>query len=149
MRFLDTNVILRFLTRDDEDKSQACLALFQRVGRGEEEVTLGEAILTEVCYVLSSSRHTYRLDREEIRARLLPLLGLRGLRLRDKRMYLRALDLYVQYPRLDIEDAVSLARMQTSGLNEIYSYDTDFDGIPTISRLEPPARHRLEPPARQ
>lgn len=137
MTFLDTNIILRFLTRDDEEKAQACRALFQRVERGEEEVTLGEAILTEVCYILSSSRHTYRLKREDIRARLLPLLGLRGLRLRDKRLHLRALDLYVQYPRLDIEDAVSVARMEALGLKEIYSYDTDFDNIPTIVRLEP------------
>ena len=138
MKFLDTNIILRFLTRDDEEKAQACLALFQRLERGEEEVTLGEAILTELCYVLSSSRHTYRLTREDIRARLLPLLGLRGLRLRNKRVYLRALDLYVQYPRLDIEDALSVARMEALGINEIYSYDTDFDGIPTVARLEPP-----------
>ncbi|MBI2941107.1 MAG: type II toxin-antitoxin system VapC family toxin [Chloroflexi bacterium] len=137
MRFLDTNIILRFLTRDDEAKAQACLALFERVERGQEEITLSEAILTEVCYVLSSSRHTYQLKREEIRARLLPLLNLRGLHLRDKRLYLRALDLYVQYPRLDIEDAVSVARMEAAQITEIYSYDTDFDGIPTLKRLEP------------
>ena len=31
MRFLDANVILRYLTRDDEAKAQACYELFQRV----------------------------------------------------------------------------------------------------------------------
>lgn len=98
---------------------------------------LSEAILTEVCYILSSSRHAYGLNREDIRARLLPLLNLRGLRLRDKRLYVRALDLCVQYPRLDIEDAISVARMDAAAIKEIYSYDTDFDGIPTISRVEP------------
>ncbi len=137
MKFLDTNIILRFLTRDDEQKAMACLALFQRVERGEEEVTLSEAILTEVCHILSSSRHNYRLNREEIRARLLPLLSLRGLRLRDKRLYLRALELYVQYPALDIEDAISASRMQALGIKEIYSYDTDLDDIPNLTRLEP------------
>lgn len=137
MKFLDTNIILRFLTRDDERKAQACLLLFQRVERGEEKVTLGEAILTEVCYILASTRHTYQLGREEIRARLLPLLSLRGLRLRNKRLYLRALDLYVQYPRLDIEDAISVTRMEALGVQEIYSYDTDFDDIPNLIRLEP------------
>lgn len=137
MKFLDANVILRFLTRDDERKAQACLALFQRVARGEEEVTFSEAIFTELCYVLSSSRHAYGLNREEIRARLLPLLNLRGLRLRNRRLYLRALEIYVQYPRLDIEDALSIARMEAAGIAEIYSYDSDFDGIPTITREEP------------
>jgi predicted nucleic acid-binding protein len=138
MRYLDTNIMLRFLTRDDEEKAQACFALFRRVEGGEEEVTLGEAILTEVCYVLTSSRHSYQLSREDIRARLLVLLNLRGLRLRNKRVYLRALDLYVQYPRLDIGDAVSVARMEALGVKEIYSYDTDFDAITTIIRVEPP-----------
>ena len=33
MRFLDANVILRYLTRDDEAKAEACYELFQRVQR--------------------------------------------------------------------------------------------------------------------
>jgi predicted nucleic acid-binding protein len=77
------------------------------------------------------------LNREDIRARLLPLFGLRGLRLPNKRLYLRALDLYVQYPALDIEDAISVARMEALDLTEIYCYDTDFDDIPNLTRLEP------------
>lgn len=31
MRFLDANVILRYLTRDDAIKAQACFAMLQRV----------------------------------------------------------------------------------------------------------------------
>ena len=50
MRFLDANVILRYLTRDDETKARACFALFQRLKRGEERVFTCEAILTEVVY---------------------------------------------------------------------------------------------------
>ena len=32
-RFLDTNILLRYLTRDDEEKDRACLALLLRVER--------------------------------------------------------------------------------------------------------------------
>ena len=56
MRFLDTNVILRYLTRDDEEKAQACFRLFQRVNQGEEELFTCESIVAEVVYVLSSTR---------------------------------------------------------------------------------------------
>ena len=37
-RFLDTNVILRYLTRDDEVKAQAALRLLLRAERGEERL---------------------------------------------------------------------------------------------------------------
>ena len=68
MRFLDTNVILRYLTSDDEAKAEACYRLFQRVKDAEEEVVTCEAIVTEVVYVLSSPRAPYRLSHEEVRS---------------------------------------------------------------------------------
>ena len=137
MRFLDTNFILRYLTRDDEAKAQACYALFQRVKRGEEGIFTCEAIITEVVYVLSSPRAPYQLGHEEIRARLLPILTLRGLRLPQKRVYFRALDLYSASAFLDFEDALAVAHMEQRGVNEILSYDRDFDRISGVARVEP------------
>ena len=137
MRFLDTNVILRYLTRDDEAKAEACYQLFQHVRRGEEELVTCEAIVTEVVYVLSSPRAPYRLSHEEIRARLVPILTLRGLRLPQKRGYLSALDLYASSPFLDFEDALAVAHMERLGVTEIVSYDRDFDRLPTLQRVEP------------
>lgn len=137
MRFLDTNVILRYLTRDDEAKAEACYQLFQRVKRGEEELFTCEAIVTEVVYVLSSRRAPYRLSHEEIRARLVPILTLRGLRLPRKRIYIRALDLYASSPFLDFEDALAASHMEQRGVTEIVSYDKDFDLVAGVRRVEP------------
>ncbi|MBI4235819.1 MAG: type II toxin-antitoxin system VapC family toxin [Chloroflexi bacterium] len=137
MRFLDANVFLRYLTRDDETRAQACYELFQRVKRGEDAVLTCEAIVTEVVYVLSSPRAPYRLSNEEIRARLLPILGLRGLRLPQKRVYLHALDLFASSPFLDFKDALAAAHMARRGIQEILSYDRDFDRLPGLTRVEP------------
>ena len=137
MRFLDTNIILRYLTRDDEAKAEGCYQLFQRVKLGEEELFTCEAIVTEVAYVLSSPRAPYRLSHEEVRARLLPILTLRGLRLAQKRLYLRALDLYASSSFLDFEDALAVAHMEHQGVSEIVSYDKDFDRITGLRRVEP------------
>ena len=137
MRFLDTNVILRYLTRDDERKAEACYRLFQRLSRGEEELFTCEAIVTEVVYVLSSRRAPYRLSHEEIRARLVPILTLRGLRLPQKRVYIRALDIYASSPFLDFEDALAAAHMERQGVTEIVSYDRDFDMVAGVRRTEP------------
>lgn len=86
-------------------------------------------------YVLSS-KQVYALTREEIRARLYPLLSLPGLRLTHRKAYLRALDLYVSYP-LDFEDAILAAQMERQKVREVYSYDREFDRVPSIERLEP------------
>ena len=137
MRFLDTNVILRYLTRDDESKAEACYRLFQRVKQGEEELFTCEAIVAEVTYVLSSPRAPYQLSHGEVRDRLLPVLTLRGLKLPQKRACLRALDLYASSPFLDFEDALAVAHMEQRGVAEIVSYDKDFDRLTGIQRTEP------------
>ena len=137
MRFLDTNIILRYLTRDDEVKAADCYQLFQRVQRREEELFTCEAIVSEVAYVLSSPRASYRLTHEEIRARLMPILTLRGLRFPQKQVCLHALDIYADAPFLDFEDALAVAHTEYVGATEIVSYDRDFDRIAGIHRIEP------------
>lgn len=136
MRFLDTNILLRYLTRDHPAKAEACYQLLQRVKAGEEVVTTCEAILTEIVYVLSSKK-TYHLSREDIRARLSPILNLRGLRLKHRGMYLKALNLYTAHPTLDFEDAVAVSHMERQSITDILSYDTDFDHVTGITRHEP------------
>ncbi len=93
-------------------------------------------ILHEALYVLSSRAH-YHLSHGEAAARLRPLLTLRGFRLPQKRLYLRALDLYTSYPHLDFGDALAATHMEGQDIEEIYSYDTDFDRVSGVRRLEP------------
>ena len=135
MRFVDTNVFLRHLTGDDPKKARACFELFQRAQRKEVTLTTSEAVIAEIVYVLSS-KQVYALTREEIRARLYPLLSLPGLKLTHRKAYLRALDLYVSYP-LDFEVAILAAQMERQKVREVYSYDREFDRVPSIEWLEP------------
>lgn len=136
MRFLDTNLFLRYLVRHDPVKARATRALFQRIRRGGETVATSEAIVAEVVYVLSSPRW-YRFTHADVSARLRPLVALRGVRLSHKRTVLRALDLYAAHTFLDFEDALSVSHMERLGITEVLSYDTDFDRISGIQRVEP------------
>jgi uncharacterized protein len=136
MRWLDTNILIRYLTGDDAAKAAASLALIQRVELGNEEIQTCEAIICETVYILSS-RALYRLSHTEIRDRLAPVINLRGLKLPNKRLYLRGLDIFAERRSLDFEDALSVAYMENEGITELYSYDTDFDRIPGINRVEP------------
>ncbi len=145
MKFLDTNIILRYLTRDDPEKAEACYQLFQRVNGGEETLITCEAIVAEVVYVLRSPRAGYGLNRDEIRARLIPILMLRGLRLPQRQLYVNALNIYASSTSFDFEDAIAVAHMQRHDIDEIISYDKDFDSFPGIERLEPALADCLNP----
>jgi predicted nucleic acid-binding protein len=141
MTFIDANIILRYLTRPTTPQDQAmfetCSDLFDRVQGGEETITTCEAILSEVVYVLGSSR-LYNLPPADISARLKPIIGLSGFRIDNKRRYLRALDFFVTHaPRLDFEDALAVTYVEGNDPPALYSFDRDFDRVPQIDRREP------------
>ena len=140
MKFLDTNIFLRFLAQPqtplDQQKQAACLTLFQRVRGGQETVTTTEVVIAEVLYNLCSPRQ-YKLSHADAAARLRPLLNLGSLKIPNKNVYLRALDLFAEKSFLDFEDTVIAAHMERQGITELYSYDTDFDQVAGITRQEP------------
>ncbi len=140
MEYLDTNIILRYLLKDDPDKAARAYALLQEVEQGNRTVATTEAVIAEVIYVLSSKR-TYNLPRDLVVKRLMPIIMLKGLKIGckavDKRMYADALTLYKTSPTLDFADAIILARMKHEGVTTIISFDTDFDDFPNVTCVEP------------
>ncbi len=139
MKFLDTNVFLRFLvepaTDEDRRKHAACMALFNDVADGAVQITTSEAILHELLYVLCSPRQ-YGLSHEDAVARLRPILTLRGFHLSQKRTLLRAVELFEAHAFLDFADAIAVTRSQEAG-DELLSYDRDFDKVAGAERREP------------
>lgn len=136
MRLLDANIFLRHLTGDDSKKARACRDLFVRIRDGEEEATATEAVIAEVVFVLRSRKH-YDVPAETVRDLLAPILSLSGLSLAHKTVHLRALDLMALHDALDYEDALSVMHAKRQGIAEIYSYDSDFDPIEGLRRVEP------------
>ena len=134
-RFLDTNILVRYMARDDERKAQASLALLQRVERGEEVVVTSDLVIAEAVFVLQSSCR-YNVPKRRIRELLEPIIALRGLRLPRKALYSRAFDLYCEQ-NMGFADAFNVAYMESRGLTEVYSYDSDFDRVEGLKRVEP------------
>ncbi len=135
MHFVDTNIFIRYLTKDDPQKAQACFELFQQATTNEITLITTEAVITEVVYVLSSQK-TYNLSRQDVRSRLYPLLSVAGLKLPQRSNFLRALDIYAAH-NLDFEDALIVAHMEQQKLTDLYSYDQGFDKVSGITRHEP------------
>jgi predicted nucleic acid-binding protein len=136
VRFLDTNAFVRYLTQDDPAKTRASSEIIRRLELGEEAMMTSEMIIGEVAYILSARAH-YGLPPAEIRDRVAPVIQARGLRLEHKDVILHALDLYSSHPFLDFEDALSVAHMESAGIDEIVSYDRGFDRVEGIKRIEP------------
>ncbi len=134
-RFLDTNILLRYLTGDDKQKASASFGLLLKVERGEEVVVTSDLVIAETVFTLQSPRQ-YRFSPDRIRQLVEPIIGLRGLRLPNKSLYRRVFDIYCQ-KRISFADAYNVAYMEARGLTEIYSYDTDFDGLEGVRRVEP------------
>ena len=134
-QFVDTTIFLRYLTADPE-RYNACLALFQQAERNQVHLVTSEAIIAEIVYVLSSSKH-YQLSRQQIRVALSRLLLLPGLKMINRNTPLRALALYAQHASLDFEDCLAVAHLEQLEVKQIYSYDDQFDHVDNVERLEP------------
>lgn len=133
--FLDTNILIRYLTKDDPEKAARAYAFLLQVEQGTTLATTAEAVIAEVVYVLSS-KTLYNVPRPTIRQRLIAIIDLPGLRLPNKPIYRRALDLYAT-TNLDFVDCVVVAQMERAKLTRLLSFDRDFDTIPGITRVEP------------
>jgi len=101
---LDTNVIVRVVTRDDP-KQAAAAADVLRSG----PLWLAKTVLLETEWVL---RAAYGLEREAVHGALRKLVGLRDLQLEDRPAVFRALDGYAA--GLDFADALHLASSATA-----------------------------------
>ena len=132
--FLDTNVIIRFVTSDDTFKSKRSAGLLKRAETGEEQLETSHLVIAEVVWVLES--RIYSLNPFEISRLLMPIIELQGLRIPEKELLARSFDLYVE-TGVDFIDAYNAVTMSKRRIDRIYSYDTDFDALPGVTRTEP------------
>src|SRR6266851_5102483 len=136
--FLDTNIIIRYLTQDDADKAERSRALLKQVEAGELTLITSESIVVEIVQVLSS-KVLYNQPRATVARHLSVIVALAKLKLANKRTIVRALDLWVNAPAsVDFVDALSVAHMERQQIATIASFDRDFDRFTQISRYEPP-----------
>ena len=138
--FLNTNLLLRYLTQDEPDLSPRATALLHRIEAHELTVRTTATVVFETVYTL---QRFYRVPRRVIRESLWPILRLRSVRLRGKRRFRRTFELYVTTPRLSFADCYHVAYMESQGLTDLISFDRDFDRVPTVIRREPDTRGQL------
>lgn len=143
MIVLDANVFLRMLatpgTPQDARRAAAARALFQSIEDRAVEAATNDAIVAEVAFVLTSSRH-YALPRPRAAAILAQLLRLPNLAMSAKPACLSALRIWTEHPNLDFPDALAIAQARATGAH-LASFDGDvrrLAGVP-LWEANPPA----------
>jgi predicted nucleic-acid-binding protein len=114
---IDTNVIIRYLTRDDAEQFAKANALI-----GHEDVYVCTTVLLETEWVL---RRGYRFSRDQIVAALTAFAGLPRVTLEDPALAAKALDW--MRSGLDFADALHLAK--AGGCEAFVSFDQRFAAV--------------------
>lgn len=133
MRFLDTNILLRYFTGDNLEMAEAARHLLAKVERGEEKVVTSPLVVFETVFTL---QRTYGVSRERIGAMVSAIISLPGIRFAEKQLCLEALDVFVQH-RISFADAYTVAHMKVRGITVINSWDSDFDKVEGVIRIAP------------
>ena len=131
--FVDTNIFLRFLTRDEEKQYQACRKLFRQAQKGKIKLITSPLVVFELIWTLASY---YQEPKEKIVEKILSLLEFPNLEVEQREIFLEALLLW-QEKNIDFNDAFNFVWAQKKKVSRICSYDSHFDKLPQILRLEP------------
>jgi predicted nucleic acid-binding protein len=130
--FVDTNIFLRYLTKDDPSKYEKCKEMFKKAMKGEIAITTSGMVIAELVWTLLSY---YKVPKAEVVEKVTVIVGTKNLSIPDKHVVADALVLYAR-KNIDFIDAYNAVFMRYHGLREIYSYDEDFELMEGIRRRE-------------
>lgn len=134
MLYLDTNIIIVYLTNTPEQQGQQVHSLFRELAIGAIVATTTEGVLVEATQVLVSKKWL-AYPRQQIAKELTTILEFRGLRLENRDVHVRALGRFGS-GNLDYVDCI-LIEMATDPEDAVVSFDRDYDrALPGI-RVEP------------
>ena len=114
----DTNVLLRYLLRDDALQYAKAEAFFENVRVGKEKAVIIESVLVECVYILMKF---YKIPKREVADVLAVLLQYKGIANTDRKTLVEALRTFAEQ-NLDIVDCILLARAK-QGKGRLFSFD--------------------------
>lgn len=120
----DTNVIIRYLTRDVESLYVRAKEFFDEVKDGRVKAIILESVIAESIYVLTK---VYAVPRARAARSLIDILRYKGIANGDKKALIRALALFSER-NLDIVDCI-LCVKAAEPERALFSFDQDLNRI--------------------
>ena len=131
MKYIDTNVFLRFLTEDRNKVPDGLLDFFKSLKEGNIKVKLLDLVFFQVIFVLKSF---YKVEKDRIIEVMREILSFKGIYTKNKKMLERTLELWERHSD-DIIDCYIVANMELENETELYSFDKKISklGIKCVS----------------
>ena len=133
IKFVDANIFLRYLTKDDPSKYESCRTLFKDAIESKIALATSGIVIAELIWTLLSY---YKAPKAEVIEKISIIVATDKLFIPDKEIISDALLLY-GIKNIDYIDAYNVVLMRSHDLKSIYSYDEDFNAIEGIKREEP------------
>jgi predicted nucleic-acid-binding protein len=132
-RFLDTNVIVRFLLNDEKNQAKKAKDFFETTVKNKEKLVITPLVLAEVIYVLEKFGQA---SKEELSKILISFLNLPIIIVEEKKILIDALLLYSKL-KIDFVDCYHLSFCQAFGIEKIASFDKDFKKASFVKSVSP------------
>jgi predicted nucleic-acid-binding protein len=132
--YIDTAILIRYLTRDIEPLASQAAELISAVERDEIAAELGVTVILETIFAMTTH---YGADREMLAEALTSLLALDGLRVVSKERVIEAIQLWAKVRRLSFPDAVHLVETRHSAHKRIATFDKGMGNVlADVTRIE-------------
>lgn len=129
--FVDTNIFLRFLLKDNEKQHNLAEMLFRKAEEGKISLWTTDIVILEIIWTLKS---LYDYPKKETHVAVTNLFGINNLKVNNKKLLIQALKNYTDY-NVDFADAYNYQLAQTYK-HKILSFDKDFDRLGKRENIE-------------
>ena len=123
-RLPDTNVVVRYLVKDDIELYKQAKTFFDKVKTGEESALILESVVAECVYVLTK---IYKVPKEKTADSLKNLLRYRGIINEDRADLIKALTTFAERS-LDMVDCILYAKAKDTDTS-LFSFDEDLNKL--------------------
>lgn len=130
--FIDSNIFLRTLIKEDEKSFNACYKFLEKVHSKQIQAQTSDLVLAEVNWVLESY---YKFSKEQVISALEGIVNLNGLTIKSNSNCPAAISLFKK-SKVKFIDALIASDKLFGGNSVIVSYDKDFDKL-GLSRIKP------------
>ena len=131
--FIDTNVFLRPLVKDDPIKTKECQVFFEKIEKKEIKAFTSNLVLAEFIW---TGQSFYKIKKKELLEALKGILGLQGLQVLDNHNPAIALEIWRKINVKFIDALIASDPRIFKKEVIVVSYDRDFDKIGVL-RKEP------------
>lgn len=122
--FIDTNYFLRYLLHDIREQNVIVEKLFLEAYEKGDFVITSTIVFFELNWVLGSY---YKKTKSEIISLLKQILQLSFIRLTEREVLIKALNLYVNTTSLDLEDCYNIFYAKAEGVEKFKTFDRKLE----------------------